>query len=62
MPLLVLQDMEGAREQVLTILRQPQTDLEQLHGTVKAQTEQVSNVRAAKDVAIVSLAQCSVKI
>ena len=47
-----------AREEVARILHQPQTDLEQLRDTVSAQTEHAENMRAAKDAAIQSLAQC----
>ncbi len=53
-----VQEMELAREEVSRILHQPQTDLEQLRDTVSAQTEHVSNMRAAKDAAIKSLMHC----
>ena len=47
-----------ARGEVARILHQPQTDLEQLHETINAQTEHAGNMRAAKEAAIQSLAQC----
>ena len=47
-----------AREEVARVLHQPQTDLEQLRDTVDAQTEHAGNMRAAKNAAIQSLAQC----